>query len=552
MEKLGEVRVEDNHGVTEPANDAANDGRWTKHVEDARAANDREHEVTIRQALRDNWKAVAWSLTVSMSIIMEGYDTSLINNFYAFPAFKQQFGRDYGDAGLQVPGDWQSGLSAGSTSGALFGAFINGWAIKAFGFRPTFIASLAMMTGFIFVSFFGKTLWLQVLGQVLCSIPWGIFATIGPAYASEILPLALRPYLTAYTNMCFAIGQFISAGVLKGMVDRTDQWAYRIPYAVQWVWPVPLMIIAFWMPESPWWLSRNGRHDEAEKTLSRLSTAVDRDEARRTVAMMIRTNEMEMELVKGTSYIDCFRGSNARRTEIACVSFAGQVLCGSQFAFSPSYFLLSIGVDVDVSYALSLGGTAIAFTGTILVWLLMKVFGRRQLYLTGLGVMALCLFLIGILEVGNGQSLVWGQAALCLVWLFTFSMSVGPIGWLISPEVSSTRLRAKTIVLARNTYYVVIIVANVISPKFINPTELNWKGYTGFFWFGSAMLTLTWAFFRLPETKDRTFGELDVMFGAKVPTRQFKKYKVDAYTEDVAIADRAHLEESEAQPKEKV
>lgn len=88
----------------------------------------------------------------------------------------------------------------------------------------------------------------------------------------------------------------------------------------------------------------------------------------------------------------------------------------------------------------------------------------------------------------------------------------------------------------------------------MNPTELNWKGYTGmrahkfffffdnseapansstsgFFWMGTALMTITWAFFRLTETKDRTFEELDIMFGEKVPTRKFGSYVVDAYAE---------------------
>ena len=39
------------------------------------------------------------------------------------------------------------------------------------------------------------------------------------------------------------MGQFISTGVLKGLLDREDQWAYRIPFAIQWFWPIPLAII---------------------------------------------------------------------------------------------------------------------------------------------------------------------------------------------------------------------------------------------------------------------------------------------------------------------
>lgn len=48
---------------------------------------------------------------------------------------------------------------------------------------------------------------------------------------------------------------------------------------------------------------------------------------------------------------------------------------------------------------------------------------------------------------------------------------------------------------------------------------------------GTALMIIVWAFFRLTETKDRTFEELDIMFGEKVPTRKFGSYVVDAYAE---------------------
>jgi SP family general alpha glucoside:H+ symporter-like MFS transporter len=68
-----------------------------------------------------------------------------------------------------------------------------------------------------------------IVAKLLCGIPWGVFATTGPAYASEVSPLALQGYLTVYINICWATGQFIAGGVVKGLVNNTTQWSYRIP-----------------------------------------------------------------------------------------------------------------------------------------------------------------------------------------------------------------------------------------------------------------------------------------------------------------------------------
>lgn len=308
-------------------------------------------------------------------------------------------------------------------------------------------------------------------------IPWGIFATIGPAYSSELCPLPLRPYLTAYTNMCFATGQLIGAGVLQSFLNRNDDWAWRIPFALQWMWIPFLFVASFLMPESPWYLVRKGKYAEAERVVCSLMSNDEREHARPLVASMIHTNNLEQRIAEGVQYWDCFRGIDLRRTEIACVSFIGQITCGAQFAYSATYFFQQAGLSSNDSYKLNIGGTSIAFCGTIASWFLMRRFGRRSLYLTGMALMATFLFIIGGLAIDTkSPSIKWVQSILCIVWLLIYSLTVGPLGWSIPAEVSSTRLRSKTVVLARTCYYLAQIVANVIQLYMMNPTAWNWRG----------------------------------------------------------------------------
>ena len=170
--------------------------------------------------------------------------------------------------------------------------------------------------------------------------------------------------------------------------------------------------------------------------------------------------------------------------------------------------------------------------GTILSWFLLARIGRRTIYLWGQISLSTVLLLIGIISAAdNSGGGLWGQAALSLIWLFIYSLTVGPITFSLTSETSAVRLRAQTIVLARNTYQVVNIISGVLVPYMLNPEAWNWQGRTGFFWAGSAALTALWAYFRLPEPKDRTYEELDILFAKKISARKFSKTHVDAYAE---------------------
>ena len=95
-------------------------------IVEAKHASDEEHSQTIFQALRANRKAVIWSMLISMSIVMEGYDTILMGNFFGYPQFQRKYGKDYGGKiGWQVTAPWQSGLNMASTVGTVFGMFAN-------------------------------------------------------------------------------------------------------------------------------------------------------------------------------------------------------------------------------------------------------------------------------------------------------------------------------------------------------------------------------------------------------------------------------------------
>ncbi|KAJ5375119.1 Major facilitator superfamily domain general substrate transporter [Penicillium concentricum] len=524
-EKLASDHVE-RHDSIEPAGNDLEEFTDLKTTTEAHAAIQKEHNMTAMQALRLYPKAVAWSLLLSCAIIMEGYDVVLIGSFFAYPAFNMKYGHLQSDGKYGLDASWQAGMTNAMSVGQIIGLFVNGIVSERYGYRKTLMSCLAATVGLIFILFFAPNVQTLVAGELLMGIPLGVYQTLTVTYASEVCPVAIRAYLTTYVNLCWVFGQLIASGVLKGLVERTDQWAYRIPFAIQWVWPVPIFIGVYFAPESPWWLVRKDRREDAIKSVKRLTRADPNFSAEETVSMIVYTNAMEQRTEHGASYLDCFKGTDLRRTEIACCVWAVQSLCGSGLMGYSTVFYQRAGLADSMSFTMSLAQYAIGVVGTFSSWLFMTYLGRRTLYVGGLAVLAAILFVIGFVSIPAASTpLSWTTGSMLLVYTFIYDSTVGPVCFSLVSEIPSSRLRTKTVVLARNTYNILNLVTGIIIPYMLNVEAWDWRGKSGFFWGGLCVLCLVWSFFRLPEPKGRSYAELDVLFENKVRTREFPNAK---------------------------
>lgn len=124
--------------------------------------------------------------------------------------------------------------------------------------------------------------------------------------------------------MCWGFGILLSSGVARATLTIQSNLAWKLPFYLQWVWPIPLFLVAYFAPESPWNAVRRGKIDEARTSLMRLaSPSADKEAAvEASLAYIRHTTELEKTEVEGASFWECFKGTNLRRTEIVSVNLS--------------------------------------------------------------------------------------------------------------------------------------------------------------------------------------------------------------------------------------
>ena len=300
---------------------------------------------------------------------------------------------------------------------------------------------------------------------------------------------------------------------------------------MQWIWPVIVIPITLIAPESPWWLIRQGRLDDAEVAVKRLSSksVANDDVAKKTVAMMQKTDLFEKKVETGTNIRDCLKHVALRRTEICIMVFVVQ-----DFAVSPmsvTYLFEQLGLPTTQAYDASIGFSALGLIATLLAAFVLRYFGRRRTFTTGIGLLTIIQFIVAFLSLApsykTNRSYAWAQVALLSIAQVVYQLSIGPLTYTILTEVPSTKLKSATVGIAIAVDAMCGIVTNVATPYLLNPGEANAGGKTDFLWGGISIFSFLWCYYRLPETKNRTYEELDYLFEKRVSARKFESYVIN-------------------------
>ncbi|KAF8137075.1 general substrate transporter [Boletus edulis] len=486
-----------------------------------------EHALTPLQAMRTHWRAFMWCLFMCIGALLWGYDAQVGGGLLSVPQFRMDFGY-VSDGQPILPASWQSAFNSVSSIGGMFGGLSLGWISDRLGRRGAVaLASVVSIIGVLIQFLTPKHVNAMLLvGKLINGVALGLFVSCAGAYCAEVSPLALRGITTAGVNLWIVLGQFMSNGVIRGTGTRTDIYAYRLPFALQWIFPVILLIGLPFAPESPWWLVRKGRYEEAEKVLLHLGgPTIDAKLQRQQIQ---ETIELEDSYAVSATYVDCFRGENLKRTVVAMMVFVLQQAAGVVFVLGFStYFFELAGFANNNAFNLGVGVTAIGVVGNLLTFYTVNRFGRRFLFNWGMVACTIILLLIGFIWIGNAnQNAKWAVSAFTIIYNFVYQISIGPLGYVIFAEISSAKLRSKTVGIGIWTNSLCGLIANIVIPYLVNPDEANLGGYVGFIFGGLAFAGTIWAYFFIPETKGRTVDELDLLYEKQVPARHFGTYRL--------------------------
>ena len=282
----------------------------------------------------------------------------------------------------------------------------------------------------------------------------------------------------------------------------------------------------FFAPESPWFLVRKGRLEQAKHALERLLSQSEHIPDKSIISQSMLTKiqmtiKEEDAVSAGSSIIECFKGTNFRRTRIAAFTWLIQNITGSSLMGYSTYFYQNAGVPVSMSFTFSIIQYCLGIVGTIGSWFLSQnvVVSQSTLWIMCHDSTFVAYWWYGYVR---QKSLSMAVGSMLLVYTFVYDLTIGPMCYCIVGEMPSSKLRAKTVMLARNLYNIAGIIVAIVTPYMLNPTQWNWKAKSAFLWAGFAILSAIWVYFELPETKGRTFAELDKMFEDKVPARKFK------------------------------
>ncbi|KIW29629.1 uncharacterized protein PV07_05432 [Cladophialophora immunda] len=386
------------------------------------------------------------------------------------------------------------------------------------------LMQLMCITG-IAVTYSAKSFGQVLAGRCLVQAHIGMLEWLIPMYQAEIVPAAIRGRMVILFIFEHQSGALISSLICNFTSRRKDNSAWQIPVGLMFLLPSVALLLNWLVPESPRWLCRQGRYDDAAASLNHLYGCCKDYDAQEETALLKAGLEEADAASKGT-WAEVFKGTNRRRTILAMSAAAFSMLSGN--AFSSHYgtvFLKSIGAfDAFTGTMIQ---KAIVVCGPITSILVVDRIGRRKMFLIWGSFASAALITMASLGTHSPLSMGYKKGIVAMAIFFPYAriVSFGAMGTLLPAEVPHPRLRDKTCFVAWSTQNCLDFLTSFTLPYLLDDDYAGLGARVGFIYGGFAFLGILWGIFVLPELKGRSLEEIEEMFEQRVSAWKSRTWK---------------------------
>lgn len=366
------------------------------------------------------------------------------------------------------------------------------------------IGVILMASSFQFAQF--------IVARLVLGVGTGGYLATVPVWQSEISKSNKRG------SHVVADGIFIGAGTALALfIDfglffvNENSVAWRFPLAFQIVFSLIVMTSIIFFPESPRWLMKKGREDEAREILA---VFLDTDPWSEEVNRDVRDIVHSLAIAGSGKFSDMLKMGEQRllhRTILAASGQMFQQMCGINLItfYATTIFQQYLGMDAVQSRILAACMTLTQPLGGFLAFVTIDRLGRRVLMISSAIVLCISMAILAGTTSAKGNTAALVVAVIFLfVFQFTFTVGYAGLTYLYAAEIAPLQIRAAVSAVATASVWVFNFLLAEVTP--VGFDSIDWQYYIIFAVLNAAIAPTVFFFF--PETKGRTLEEIDQIF----------------------------------------
>jgi sugar porter (SP) family MFS transporter len=475
-----------------------------------------------------NWYIHLVALVASMSALAMGYDTAVIGGTMALDSFRHDFGML--DMEQKDRDTIQGNIVSTFQAGCFFGALVTFPAAERFGRRITILcAALVFLLGGTLMTAARGRMAFIVAGRAIAGLGIGSTSMCVPVYISETAPPSIRGRLIGIFEIASQGGGMLGFWInyaTSRTISNSSIAQWTIPMALQLAPGLLLAAGMFFCPESPRWLARKDRFEDAERVLTRLRQLPASHPYLRQEISEIRLQVEErstLQLSRKQQFKKLFQKGVRNRMAIGMALMFLQSFTGVNIItyYAPRIFetLGIVGTSTKL-FSTGLYGCFKTLGMITFTFVVVERVGRRNGLIWGAVLGCIPMFYLGgyVLRAdpaaadaaGNMQRDGWGYLAMVCVYFnaFVICATWQGITWTYASEIFPLDIRMLCVAITTADTWLGSFIIARSTPYMI--TDL---GYGTYFMFGSFVVVMgIWAFFCVPETKGVSLEDMDALF----------------------------------------